>query len=126
MTIKSITRVFVYLFCILLYSFTYTQQPPLALTPEDQKMLAELDKEINSFVDNLPPEQQQQFWKDVEELTETMNNMKPDELDNFIQGVFSGEITELPVKEQPNLNQQQRHYQLQCLLHQKHLSQNQK
>ncbi|MCA9769919.1 hypothetical protein KC460_00955 [Candidatus Dependentiae bacterium] len=101
MTIKSITRVFVYLFCILLYSFTYTQQPPLALTPEDQKMLAELDKEINSFVDNLPPEQQQQFWKDVEELTETMNNMKPDELDNFIQGVFSGEITELPVKEQP-------------------------
>jgi hypothetical protein len=93
-------RLLFFFFCAVTYNMSYTNQLPANLSAEDQKMLAELDNEINTFVNSMPPEQQQQFWKDVEELSDTMSKMKPDELDNFIQGVFSGDIKELPTAQQ--------------------------
>jgi len=68
------------------------------LSPQEVEMLQQVDREINAFVESLPPEAQKQFWQDVEELTEVMQNMEPQELDQFIQGVMQDEVTELPIK----------------------------
>ncbi len=55
-------------------------------TPED---LQQIEAEIDRFVQSLPPEQQAQFYKDVEELTGIMEKMSPDELNEFVGSVFS-------------------------------------
>ena len=48
-----------------------------------------MEAEIDKFVRSLPPEQQKQFYKDVEELTGIMEKMTPDELNDFVGNVFT-------------------------------------
>lgn len=48
-----------------------------------------MEAEIDKFVRSLPPEQQKQFYKDVEELTNIMEKMTPDELNEFVGNVFT-------------------------------------
>lgn len=48
-----------------------------------------MEAEIDKFVRSLPPEQQKQFYKDVEELTNIMEKMTPDELNDFVGSVFT-------------------------------------
>lgn len=60
----------------------------MALSQEDIKMLNEVEQEINKFVATLSPEEQQSFWKDVDELTKVMSNMSEDELVKFMEDVF--------------------------------------
>lgn len=48
-----------------------------------------MEAEIDKFVRTLPPEQQQQFYKDVEELTGIMEKMTPEELNDFVGNVFT-------------------------------------
>jgi hypothetical protein len=48
-----------------------------------------MEAEIDKFVRTLPPEQQKQFYKDVEELTGIMEKMTPDELNEFVGSVFT-------------------------------------
>lgn len=55
-------------------------------SPDD---LQQIEAEIDKFVRSLPPEQQAQFYKDVEELTGIMEKMSPDELTEFVGGVFT-------------------------------------
>lgn len=71
-----------------------------ALNPDDQKLLAQLDQEINEFVGKLSPDEQKQFWNDVEELSQEMNKMSPDQLESFVQGVFQENL--LPEPEKPS------------------------
>jgi len=74
-----------------------TAQPPVA-APANAPQLTEaelaqleqqMESEINSFVQSLPPEQQEQFYKDVENLTEAMSQMSEEELGSFIESVFT-------------------------------------
>ncbi|MFZ5954527.1 MAG: hypothetical protein ACOYT8_05515 [Candidatus Dependentiae bacterium] len=60
----------------------------MALSQEDIKMLNEVEQEINKFVATLSPEEQQAFWKDVDELTKVMSTMSEDELVKFMEDVF--------------------------------------
>lgn len=60
----------------------------MALSQEDIKMLNEVEQEINKFVATLSPEEQQSFWKDVDELTKVMSTMSEDELVKFMEDVF--------------------------------------
>jgi len=64
-----------------------------------------MEQEIDNFVRSLPPEQQKQFYKDVEELTGIMEKMSPDELNEFVGSVFSDagltEPTPPPAKPTP-------------------------
>lgn len=55
-------------------------------SPEELKLI---ESEIDNFVRSLPPEQQAQFYKDVEEMTHIMEQMSPDELNAFVEGVFT-------------------------------------
>jgi septum formation inhibitor MinC len=48
-----------------------------------------MEAEIDNFVKTLPPEQQKQFYKDVEELTGIMEKMTPEELNEFVGSVFT-------------------------------------
>src|ERR1700687_6026513 len=48
-----------------------------------------MEAEIDNFVKTLPPEQQKQFYKDVEELTGIMEKMTPEELNEFVGNVFT-------------------------------------
>ncbi|BDC34516.1 hypothetical protein Noda2021_04740 [Candidatus Dependentiae bacterium Noda2021] len=70
-----------------------------ALSPEDLKMLNEVEQEINKFVGSLSPEEQKSFWKDVDELTKVMNTMSEEELVKFMEDVFQEENQ--PKPEQP-------------------------
>jgi len=76
--------------------------PPAAQLPElSEEELGQIEQqmetEINSFVQDLPPEQQEQFYKDVDALTEAMSKMSEEELTQFIEGVFA----EAPAPVQP-------------------------
>lgn len=70
-----------------------------ALSPEDLKMLNEVEQEINKFVGTLSPDEQKSFWKDVDELTKVMNTMSEEELVKFMEDVFQEENQ--PKPEQP-------------------------
>lgn len=63
--------------------------------PQSEEELAkwqrEVDAEINKYVSSLPKEQQEQFYKDVEELTNVMNNMSDEELTNFVNTLATQE-----------------------------------
>lgn len=101
MDIPYLTRSFIYFLCIVSHIALFSQQAPIppapALSQDDQKMLAQLDKEIDAFVSSLSPAEQEEFWDQTKKLQEVMSQMEPKELDDFIQGVFSGEITDLPI-----------------------------
>ena len=61
-----------------------------------------MEAEIDKFVRSLPPEQQKQFYKDVEELTNIMEKMTPDELNDFVGNVFTeAGLIEQPVPAKP-------------------------
>jgi len=62
--------------------------PGLGQGPSLEEIKA-MESEIDNFVRGLPPEQQKQFYKDVEELTGIMEKMTPDELNEFVGSVFS-------------------------------------
>ncbi|HLF67220.1 MAG TPA: hypothetical protein VI522_06335, partial [Gammaproteobacteria bacterium] len=63
---------------------------PSQMTPEQiAEWERQLDQEIQAFVKTLPPEQQEQFHKDVEELTKVMEKMSEDELMEFVGSVLS-------------------------------------
>ena len=64
---------------------------PAALSTDDLKLLSEVEQEINKFVATLPADQQKQFWKDVDELTQVMSTMNEDELVKFVENVFQDE-----------------------------------
>src|SRR5580692_6714771 len=66
------------------------------LTPEmtEEELMQwqkEVDSEIDAFVKTLPQEQQDQFHKDVAELTDVMSKMSDDELVQFLGNVFPEE-----------------------------------
>jgi hypothetical protein len=60
------------------------------------KWQQEVDKEINNFVSTLSPKDQEQFHKDVAELTTKMSNMTEDELVEFLGTVFPEEPQPTP------------------------------
>lgn len=60
------------------------------------KWQQEVDAEINKYVSTLPPEQQQQFYKDVDELTNVMSNMSDEELNGFLSTVMTPEQQQPP------------------------------
>jgi hypothetical protein len=104
MNTSQLIRSYFFLLCITINIGMSAQvgipgAPPQApmLSPEDEKMLMQLDQEIDKFVGSLSSDEQQKFWKDVAELQDAMSNMNEDELEKFVNGVFSGEITELPI-----------------------------
>ena len=71
-------------------------QIPAQLSPADMKMLEQMEQEINSFVNTLPPEEQKKFWTDVDDLTKVMNNMSEEELLKFMEDVFKEEAPQAP------------------------------
>jgi len=56
---------------------------------ELKQLEQQMEAEINSFVSSLPPAQQDQFYKDVEALTQEMSKMSDEELTKFIESVFT-------------------------------------
>ncbi len=69
---------------------TPSSPTPPELSEEELKQLEQqMETEISSFVQSLPPEQQEQFYKDVEALTDAMSQMSEEELTQFIEGVFT-------------------------------------
>lgn len=63
--------------------------PGGAMQAPSMEDIKAMEAEIDKFVQSLPPEQQKQFYKDVEELTGIMEKMSPDELNEFVGSVFS-------------------------------------
>lgn len=61
--------------------------PPMT-EAEMARWQEEVDTEIAKFVSTLPADQQEQFYKDVDELTKVMSNMSDTELAQFIEDVF--------------------------------------
>src|SRR5579871_2868603 len=51
----------------------------------------EIDSQIDEYVNSLPEDQKKEFYKQVDELTDLMNNMSDDELLEFVETVFSEE-----------------------------------
>lgn len=74
------------------------EKPQQQLSPEDLKLLEEVEQQINNYVASLPPEKQQEFWDDVKKESEKMSKMSEDDLVQYMEKVFS---EELPPAEQP-------------------------
>jgi hypothetical protein len=71
------------------------QMPPMS--EEDLlRWQEEVDAEIAKFVNTLPPEEQEKFHKDVEELTKVMENMSEDELTAFVESMFPAQEGAMP------------------------------
>ncbi len=90
------------LFTVIMYCMptTYAAMGPAALPQMSEAELKQLEQqmeaEINSFVSSLPPDQQDQFYKDVEALTQEMSKMSDEELTKFIESVFTEAPPEAP------------------------------
>ncbi|HZW61531.1 MAG TPA: hypothetical protein VFF04_04880 [Candidatus Babeliales bacterium] len=73
---------------------TYDQQAAgkEAFPPMSQDELLQwkeaVDNEVMKFVESLPEDEQAQFWKDVEEMEQVMQNMSEDELTQFLEDIF--------------------------------------
>lgn len=67
------------------------------ISPDDLKLLEEVNQEINKFVESLPAAEQQSFWKEVDELTQVMSKMSEDELVSFMSKVLSEEAGGAPM-----------------------------
>ncbi len=70
----------------LCFNLSYAGAPNMMFNPPSME---EIEAQIDEFVRSLPPEQQKQFYKDVEELTGIMEKMSPDELSEFVGSVFT-------------------------------------
>jgi len=81
-----------------LYSGSPASPMPEMSEAELRQLEQQMEAEINAFVSSLPPEQQEQFYQDVEALTEEMSKMSEDELNEFIDNVFT-EPTPPPLPE---------------------------
>lgn len=85
-------------------SLCFTQMPMGGMNgmpmPSPQE-LQQIEAEIDNFVRSLPPEQQAQFYKDVEELTGIMEQMSPEELNSFVENVFTDAGLMEPMQEEP-------------------------
>jgi len=57
-----------------------------------EKELEEASKVIDEYVASLPPEEQMEFKKAVEKLTEEIENMSPEEFEEFFGEVFGEEL----------------------------------
>ncbi len=77
-------------------SLLYSVAAPIPGMPnmseaEMQKFMGELEntaKEIDNFVSSLPPAEQEEFNRAVQEVEQMINDMSPNELEQFIGGMF--------------------------------------
>lgn len=79
--------------CIMIHNTVLTAAMP-QLAPGEAQQLEQLEKqlmqEIDQYVGGLSPEEQRKFHEAVEEETRKIEQMKPEELNKYIENTFSG------------------------------------
>lgn len=84
------------------------KNPMADMSPEQmqqiEKELSQAAKEIDNYVNSLPPEQQQEFHQAVQELQSELEKMSDEELEGFVNELFTSD--ELWQEETPEAPQQ--------------------